>query len=789
MQLLESFLLVVFLLGPPLASAYYVDFHIEDDLIGVNYTSDGEQLLTLTTKVTMGDGQLCSLDVRNSSSFLSQTKAAIVNGSIVFIGVNFIGLNDSLRYFITMDITSEKNHKYLPYVADDLYHISYFGRLSRIPRAKNNYLKADRVMVDIEISETCHPYYRPTHGVHSKMDPLRNILMSTILFPLIIASRTHQLCTFDDMRFRDSPLALHSCCHLKVQKVGKENLDFVCHNPEWMRSYLSNAVTFLSFLFIVTFPLMVKCLPHRRRIDSSPVAVEIQRAKESRQTDEDDEVMDTDDLELLKNQKWVYLDVDPVHWLSSSIWMIINQTCLHSRQRYIIIGLRFFAVFLCWSLDGLLMTITYIYYNSIFHYSFLAYQESILRSIFKDDGNTLYGSNYQQIFLKTTVYVPLAASVLVMTLLSPIMMAKKRIAKILFWHQKCTVLGELFECTIANKYDTSFSPGNDRVSYPDLVHSNLKHNLQHIIDVDFWKAVWNQVVCRYCHFCRFNHRSRSSVFSVLTIPVMMPLAAVYICCHCLPMLSVFTNIVKNWRQILAPCQGRLGQAMLIFTAPMFVLGCLLFFFPILELVAVFINAFMFLLIDVVRQSGDMLPKVIFLVGVVMYIHQAFVDFNDKYRDFKLEVFSIAKKMNGEQRVMRKSGLPLLLIGEPFPYEQAIPYAAYDYVCGYVQPHRSNVARSIFQLLASLFCISVFFAIILEYQIFEDVTKTSETFLSVITVMLPRVIGVMKTEGYEELKGMRQARAIEALLLEITRERADTDNEETPQPECSSGQSQ
>ncbi|ELU09574.1 hypothetical protein CAPTEDRAFT_206275, partial [Capitella teleta] len=440
---LGSVLLVAFLLGASLVGADYVNVYIEGVVINVNFTTnDGQELIAFGTDVNLDDGQLCSMYIDNVTSLLMQTREAREKSQVVIIRVNFIGLNGSVNDLITMESASEKNHKYLPYVADDLYHISYLGELSRIQNANEEYYSADIVTVNIEITESCNPVTF-AHSKHSEMDQLQNILMSTVLLPLTTISETQQLCTFDRMDFRDTPLRLHSCCHSKPWQIGEFHFNIVCHNPEWMRSFLSNAVTLL----------MVKCLPHGRRFDSSPVAVEIERAKESHQKDEgaDVEVMDADDLELMKNQKWVYLDVDPVHWLSSSIWKIINRTCLHSRRRCVIISLRFLAVFMCWSLDGLLMTITYVYYNSVFQYSFLWYQKSILKTIFKDtDSYDIYWVDYQQIFLLTSVYVPLAVSVLVMVFLSPIMMAKKRIAKILFWHQKCTVLGESFKCTIAN---------------------------------------------------------------------------------------------------------------------------------------------------------------------------------------------------------------------------------------------------------------------------------------------------------------------------------------------------
>jgi hypothetical protein len=253
------------------------------------------------------------------------------------------------------------------------------------------------------------------------------------------------------------------------------------------------------------------------------------------------------------------------------------------------------------------------------------------------------------------------------------------------------------------------------------------------------------------------------------MPLMMIAALFYVVIYTMPLLNVFTNIALNWRTVLAPFEGRVGKALLIFTVPGFIIGCAIFFFPFFELLSNLLNIFIFLLIDVIRQSGSMLPKVIFIIGVIVYVRQSFVDFNDQYRDFKMEIFSVARDMKGTRRVMKDNGLPLLMEGGPFPYEQAIPYTAYQYVCDVIQPHRSNIARTIVRLVASLFCISVFFAIIIEYQVFDSVTKTSEAFLSVVTVSLPRVIGLMKTEGYQELKNMRQRYAIEALLTEITEE--------------------
>ncbi|ELT98283.1 hypothetical protein CAPTEDRAFT_192882 [Capitella teleta] len=169
-----------------------------------------------------------------------------------------------------------------------------------------------------------------------------------------------------------------------------------------------------------------------------------------------------------------------------------------------------------------------------------------------------------------------------------------------------------------------------------------------------------------------------------------------------------------------------------------------------------------------RESGVMLPKLIFALGILSYIRQAFVDFNDKYRKLKFSVFSSALDMDGFNRVLQCDGrTPLLRISGPHGFEQSLPRKVFDRVCDVLDPHQANVGSTTVKLTTSLLTISIFFVIIWEYQIFDDVTETSEAFLSLITVSIPRLFGAMKSAGYQKVREARKSNAIQVILEQMT----------------------
>jgi hypothetical protein len=126
-------------------------------------------------------------------------------------------------------------------------------------------------------------------------------------------------------------------------------------------------------------------------------------------------------------------------------------------------------------------------------------------------------------------------------------------------------------------------------------------------------------------------------------------------------------------------------------------------------------------------------------------------------------------MDGFNRVLKADGVtPLLRRSGLHLFEQSLPRAVFDQVTEVVSPHQASAAAALLRLLASLLTISVFFLVIWEYQLFADVTDTSEAFLSLATVSVPRLFGIMASAGYQRVRQVRKEHCV-AVIIENTTE--------------------
>ena len=490
-------------------------------------------------------------------------------------------------------------------------------------------------------------------------------------------------------------------------------------------------------------------------------------------------------------QRWVYLDTDAVHHLSSTA-ILARKMFLYSSRKSVIILVRFLLLVFLWAQTGVLTCYTYIYYNSVFHYSILSVQESALRWIFSDERphTILSHVSYKPLLLGMFVYGPLALSFLTMLTFSPILVFPKQIARVLYWQRKCTLWGHYIGCNMEEHFSTTISHCSDRISYPFLLSKNLVHHIKHLNKRKFWIVLWNKVVCRFSPRCRLleksSHRPDDGkgvdsegptvhlAVQYISLVCFLPVALVAIVLHTLPIFSVFTNIALNAETLLLPkcCQRFSNRRYLLFlTVPVTLLGLVLLLFPVFDLMILWSNVLIFLLIDALRNSGEMLPKLIFMFSTVLYTRQAFVDFNDSYRHLKASIFSSAQALDGKSLVLRSDGkTPLLTTVGAHGLELALPRGVFDEICSLILPYRVYMAKTILKLVATVAFIVLLFALVNEYQIFSDVTSTSEALLSILTVSIPRVLGMMKSEGYTALREMRQGQAINVTLTKLTQPR-------------------
>ncbi|ELU07183.1 hypothetical protein CAPTEDRAFT_228747 [Capitella teleta] len=682
---------------------------------------------------------------------------------------------------VMVSLASESKFKFLPFRLGDLYNILNLIRslpgtdeAASMHRIRSQY----PIVMDVNVTPSCIPSNEPWKYVSVKsLGPMQHLLVLASLLTFWESNTyggraitNHKYCT-QAPGYIDAPFILEECCYLEEENMATApSAKVVCQDSQRMRKFLCTIILCFTWVVLVFCPLLVTCLPSRRTLgakkkQSTPIeqtddtTVELTEEKSDILDSNKNEQEDQDDL----SRRWIFLDTDPVHTLSSSIWAIIIKYLLHSPHRCIVIAMRLLFLYALGIAVGYLSYVVVQYYGSVTEFNFFFIYTRIKSAI--KDYVTMDGIVVQ------CVIVPLMFVFLTSLTLFPFIIIPKRFAKALYWNMDCKVWGKSFPCAVGTNFARTVSPGSERISYSYLLYHNLMHRMKHVNETGFWVELWNSVVCRFCPRLR-RGPSRHTPTRVpcpvqyLSLIILFPMSVMVLAFHVLPIFSVFTNI----KSILTPstCCGRSRYVWLVFTIPLTLSGLIFFFMTIFDLVSLLLCALTFLTVDVVRESGVMLPKLIFALGILSYIRQAFVDFNDKYRKLKFSVFSSALDMDGFNRVLQCDGrTPLLRISGPHGFEQSLPRKVFDRVCDVLDPHQANVGSTTVKLTTSLLTISIFFAIIWEYQIFDDVTETSEAFLSLITVSIPRLLGAMKSAGYQKVREARKSNAIQVILEEMT----------------------
>ncbi len=180
----------------------------------------------------------------------------------------------------------------------------------------------------------------------------------------------------------------------------------------------------------------------------------------------------------------------------------------------------------------------------------------------------------------------------------------------------------------------------------------------------------------------------------------------------------------------------------------------------------------FLFIDILRNAKDTVTKIILFFSIILYIRQAFTNFEDGYRDLKAVTFSLCQevalsKEEDELQVVLKEKPHEPLYVKTSEGECSIPRRVfYDIVHAY-RPYWTEIIATFTRLFLIFTVIIVIFVLIQTYQIGDALTDVGETFLTIGTVMLPSLLGMDKSSSHQGLAEQRRDTQILTWLSKIT----------------------
>ena len=357
-------------------------------------------------------------------------------------------------------------------------------------------------------------------------------------------------------------------------------------------------------------------------------------------------------------------------------------------------------------------------------------------------------------------------------ILSPILGLGKPIAETLYFSGKLTFFGYSFPETISNKRLKRPPKPSKQQTCEDKLYRIMVTRLGHLTKLRFWKLLWHRWICRGCNWEERDldndkHSKCDCVLAVVWVPVCFCLVIL----HALPISSVWANYIgKQIKVVKSPGENtkRIKCFCLLLTTPFCIF---VFCLMIWNFLVIFGQFIVFVFIDVLRNASTTLPIIVLVLGIFMYVHKACQEFEDGYRELKSLIFplcqNIAEQSKDANVVVEVNGRDQPLFLKTEDGETSIPTKVFYDICDEYRPYAKQVQVTCFRLFLSIFLIVGIFLLILKFNIFDEFSEVGETMLTVATVTLPSLLGLMKSAPHKGLSLRRRESLLRVGIRKMT----------------------
>ena len=477
----------------------------------------------------------------------------------------------------------------------------------------------------------------------------------------------------------------------------------------------------------------------------------------------------------------VYLNADSEYHLS--VVLILSCLLLLPGDSHIAAVSRRFILFLClWMATGTLLFMTYVYYDSVFDNCFLSPQREVLAQAFRKIHAKEYAkfqsgeadNEYVSLVMQSlTFYCPFILAGVNILLLYFIVIRPKDVCQALSWEEGSGVGSGRDKCL------------QQEVSYPTRLYDNMMCRLSRLFSKKFWKFWWNHCVCRWSPFCSVGRNQRQSekfsslhpIAQILLMLLRLPFSIFSILFYTLPLFTFLHNVFTKPRQLLTCGLCQHCPCLVWITLPVTVLGVALLYWMLFDLTLLLSHASLFLLVDTLRNSETSLPVLVFCSSVLLYIRQAFADFEDGYRHMKSKIFELSSvvvseaKTKGIELVVAKNQR-IKLLQKDKEGGVSIPKHVFKALCKKYRPYRRQLSRTILKLLASLVAIAFLFAVTIQFHVFHQFSAVGETLFVAFTVSIPGLLGMLKSEEQKTLGRSEMEQKILATIRTMVKHSGD-----------------
>ena len=310
-----------------------------------------------------------------------------------------------------------------------------------------------------------------------------------------------------------------------------------------------------------------------------------------------------------------------------------------------------------------------------------------------------------------------------------------------------------------------------RRGFPTQLYDNLMYRLSRLLSRSFWRSWWDNRVCRFSPLFRKGRSLapgskvdvvRQFVYVLLTFPVQV----LYVFVHTLPCCAVFNNLyTEPATLLLSGCcvssKRYLRLVSLVMALVMTIAGVVLWYLVILEVAWFGAYFIIFLSIDTLRNFSSTFSTVVFVCSLLLYIKKSSRDFDERYCKVKLDLFTLLEKYP-DTYVLKSDG-NIRLKTRDEGGRVSIPRCLFEEVCKRYRPYRWEVFKTLSTLLLTLFSLAFLFTVVVQFQVFSELTTTGEGLLLVATVSLPAILGMVSSDTQRALQKLAIRQGMEAII--------------------------
>ena len=487
-------------------------------------------------------------------------------------------------------------------------------------------------------------------------------------------------------------------------------------------------------------------------------------------------------------EELVFLDGDPVYTFGLRT-IVAYILLMHIDHHSITVIRRLLAMYLVWIVICFLLFVRIVFYPLTILPDCAECIQLI--EIFVEQDH----SYFLEWKLVAVLFYPVFFTILQLVFLCPIITRKCSLSQVLFWDENKTSLGRFMLKTV----DSISLHYRNHQSYEMRLYTNLTQRLGYLIKKKFYVYMFDYFLLETpsClklqgglpFFYRARPRKEKSTPSqcvrnqlkqtmcallrAIWYLIKLPLVILAIPFITLPLFCLLTGLVNNPRKLLGTCCSRSENICCrsgtpYCKLPWFFVGyfvtickfwCFLYFV---------LYTCIFILIDIVRNIRSSLPQLIFFSSIMIYIRNAFVQFEDDFRTLKGQTFKAILQLEKESlededksdRENQDTSFPIIRFQNG---DVAIPKCVFYQVSEDHMPYGQTVCKMLARLFVHLLIISFLFVIIIDFQVLDQFSELGESFITIITVSLPGLFGQIKSEGHKSLQGDQQFNRIKTTL--------------------------